>query len=124
MAPFIDGEYRPDGRWEARALAVMQHLADEHVIEPRDEGYTDALLISGIALDLAERSGDASKMEYARRGWSAALRLLTPPPSERPRAHPAEPVRGVMSTDERTEFERIAEQFATGGPDLRDGPHP
>jgi hypothetical protein len=123
MGHFADGQYHPGGRWESRALTIMQHLADERIIEARDEGYTDALLAAGIALDLGELSGDASKMEYARRGWSAALRMLTPPPSERPRPHPAEPVvaGGVMSTNERTEFERLAEQFTGGGADLRNG---
>jgi hypothetical protein len=125
MAPFHDGDYSPAGRWEARALSIMQHLADEHLVESRDEGYLASLLMAGIALDLAERSGDASKMEYARRGWSASLRMLTPPPSERPRPHPAaEPVEGVMSPNERTEFDRLAEQFAAGGADVRDEPHP
>lgn len=95
------------GRWENRARRHIRRLAAAHIIEPRDEGYTDALYAAGIALDLAEASGNAGQVEYARRGWSAAMQLLTPPPTQRP----PRPAEGVTDDATESEFDRLARAF-------------
>lgn len=94
------------GRWERRARRHIRRLADAGIVEPRDEGYTDALYAAGIALDLAESAGSAGQVEYARRGWSAALQLLTPPPMARG-PKPGE----VTNDDTESEFDRLAQSF-------------
>ena len=99
-------EYPEGRRWETRAREHIRTLDDAGLLEPRDAGYTDALQAAGIAMDLAEQSGVSGQVEYARRGWSAALQHLTPPPTLRPRQ-----ARGVNDADAESEFERLARTF-------------
>ena len=96
------------GAWAERARAITRQLAGDGVVEVRDQGYADSLLAAGIALDLAIASAQAGQIEYARRGWSAALQLLTPAPVDRPRPA-AESGEGVQSVD--AEFAGIAASF-------------
>jgi hypothetical protein len=108
------------GRWERRARRHIRRLADAGIVEPRDEGYTDALYAAGIALDLAEASGNAGQVEYARRGWSAALQLLTPPPMTRG----PKPGEGVTNDETESEFDRLAAAYYAEHESERDSEFP
>jgi len=107
------------GRWLSRAIDHVTRLTTNRRISESEAGYGDALLAAGIALDLAERKGDANAVEYARKGWSAAMADLVPPPVTRP--HPPE---GVSDGHATTEFERLADAFYAdaSGPDVRNPP--
>lgn len=98
-------------RWEFRAAQHINDLSDAGLIEGKDAGYCDSLLAAGIAMDLAEQSETSGQVEYARRGWSAAMQLLTPPPALRPRPSRA----GVNDdTPPESEFDRLAKSFYNG----------
>lgn len=111
-------EYPEGRRWEFRAREHIHTLDRAGLLEPRDAGYTDSLLAAGIAMDLAEKSEVSGQVEYARRGWSAALQHLTPPPAMRP--HKAS---GVNDADAESEFDRLARAFYDGAPE-RDAEFP
>lgn len=71
------------GRWERLAVDIVRHLTAAKALDERDAGYAAGLLAAGLALDIAEGERVSGQVEYARRGWSAALALLTPPPVNR-----------------------------------------
>lgn len=95
------------GAWADRARQITRRLAADGLVEIQDQGYVDSLLAAGIALDLAIEAAQPGQIEYARRGWSAALQLLTPAPVDRP--VPGNKGEGGQGVD--AEFAGIATAF-------------
>lgn len=100
--------------WSERARRIVRDLAEAEVLKPQHQGYADALLAAGIALDLAEAAGQSGQVEYARRGWVASLQLMTPPPRKSPEPK-AEGVNDGKPGE--SEFDRLAREFlgSSGG---------
>lgn len=108
--------------WDERARTIIRDLTEAGVLKAEHQGYADALLAAGIALDLAEAAGQSGQVEYARRGWVASLQLMTPPPRKTPEPKP-ERGEGVKHASGESEFDRLARDFfgssTGGGADVR-----